>query len=324
MLYSGLTSLVIENLDHLADEQIIPNFPNSGSQDLMQESQEAELLCKAVANVHEDHCGNMVKLGQILKYMDRVYTTSAAVPGTWELGRTLFRDHIMRTSIRDHLINAILNQIRFEREGYVINRSAVKGSVEVFLSLDTDDGKSTLYEQYLEPAVLAESEAYFKAEGEKLVQLCDASAFLKRVEERYSSEDARAYHYLSRATALPLRSILKDHFLSPHVQVIVSLPNSGLDIMIDFHKIEDLTRLYQLCSGIPSGLPCLKCTLRDSILKRGKEISRLSSAVDEAQEDQAGTVNDEGDAKRKGRITKIKSANDGASRWVKDVLDLKV
>ena len=35
----------------------------------MQESQEAELLCKAVANVHEDHGSNMVRLGQILRYM---------------------------------------------------------------------------------------------------------------------------------------------------------------------------------------------------------------------------------------------------------------
>jgi cullin 3 len=87
----------------------------------------------------------------------------------------------MRAPIRNHLVNAILNQIRFEREGYVINRSAAKGSVEVFSCLDTEDGKSTLYELHLEPAILAESEAYYKAEGEKLLQLCDAPAFLKRV-----------------------------------------------------------------------------------------------------------------------------------------------
>ncbi len=117
---------------------------------------------------------------------DRVYTISSSVPGTWELGRLLFREHIMRPSIRDHLINAILNQIRFEREGYVINRSAVKGSVEVFTSLCIEDEKTTLYEEFLEPAILAESRAYYKAEGDRLLQLCDASAFLKRVSNGFS------------------------------------------------------------------------------------------------------------------------------------------
>ncbi|KIL67568.1 hypothetical protein M378DRAFT_22743 [Amanita muscaria Koide BX008] len=323
MLYNGLKGLIMENLDTLANEQITPVFPNSGGQDLMQGSQEAELLCKAVTKVHEDHCSNMVKLGQILKYMDRVYTNSAAVPGTWELGRILFREHIMLDSIRTHVINAILNQIRFEREGYVVNRSAIKGSVEVFTGLDSEDGKSTLYELYLEPAIITESESYYKAEGEKLLQLSDASAFLQRVEERYQSEDSRAHHYLSSVTASPLRAILKEHLLSPHIQTVILLPNSGLDVMIDSQKMEDLSRLYHLYSGVPTGLPCLKRALRESILQRGREINRLSVVVDEVDEDRGGGENEEGNSKRKGKIAKIKSANTGASQWVQNVLDLK-
>ena len=93
--------------------------------------------------------------------------------------------------------------------------------------------------------------------------------------------------------------------------------------MIDSHKTEDLARLHQLCSGTPTGLPCLKRALRDSVTQRGKEINRLSVVIDEAEEDQAGGGDGEGDAKRKGRLAKIKSANTGASRWVQDVLDLK-
>ncbi|KAK2463401.1 hypothetical protein APHAL10511_004487 [Amanita phalloides] len=321
MLYNGLRGLVIENLDNLANEQIIPVFPSTSSQDLMQQSQEAELLCKAMSTVYDDHCSNMVKLGQILKYMDRVYTVNADVPGTWDLGRLLFREHIMKVSIREQLICAILNQIHFEREGYVINRSSVKGSVDIFTSLYTEDEHTSLYEQYLEPAILSESTAYYKAEGDKLLQLCDASAFLKRVDERYESEESRAHHYLSRITAAPLRGILQDHLLSPYIETVISLQNSGLDVMVDSSRTDDLARLYRLCSGIQTGLPCLKRALKDSITKQGKEINRLSLIVDEAEEDQAAA--DEGDARRKGKIAKIKSANAGASKWVQDVLDLK-
>ncbi|KAF8638268.1 hypothetical protein AX17_002290 [Amanita inopinata Kibby_2008] len=322
-LYNGLKNLVIENLSNLANEQIIPMFPSGGTYDSMQQSQEAELLCKAVASVHEDHCSNMVKLGQILKYMDRVYTASADVPGTRELGRILFREYIMRPSIRDHLIGAILSQIRFEREGYVINRSAVKGCVDVFIRLETEDGKSTLYEQHLEPAVLKESQTYYNAEGTRLLELCDASAFLRQVEERYESEDSRAHHYLSSHTASPLRSILKDHLLTPHVQTVIALPNSGLDIMVDSSKTEDLGRLYRLYSQIPTGLTCIKRSLKESIAQRGKEINRLSLVVEEGQDDQIGGLNEDGDASKRKARAKIRSTNSGAQKWVQDVLDLK-
>ena len=89
--------------------------------------------------------------------------------------------------------------------------------------------------------------------------------------------------------------------------------------MVDSSKVEDLGRLYRLCSGIETGLPCLKRALKDSITRQGKDINRLSLVVDEADEEQA----EEGDAKKKGRIAKIKSANTGASKWVQDVLNLK-
>ena len=141
------------------------------------------------------------------------------------------------------------------------------------------------------------------------------------MEERYESEESRAHRYLSRITAVPLRNILKEHLLSPHIQTIISLPNSGLDVMINLSKKEDLACLYRLCIGIPPSLPYLKKALKGSIMQRGKEINRLSLVVDEADEDQVGP--DEGDTKRKAKIAKIKSANIGASKWVQDVLDLK-
>ncbi|PFH52964.1 hypothetical protein AMATHDRAFT_1696 [Amanita thiersii Skay4041] len=323
MLYNGLKALVIENLNRLADEMIVPVFPSGGNHDPMQQSQEAEILCKAIAKVHEDHCSNMIKLGQILKYMDRVYTDSANVPGTWELGRILFREYIMRLRIRGHLITAILNQIRFERDGYVINRSAVKGSVDVFACLDNGDAKKSLYELYLEPDILSESESFYKAEGERLLQLCDAPAFLKRVEERYDAEESRAHHYLSSHTSSPLRSILKDHLLSPHIETVISLPNSGLDVMIDSSRTEDLSRLYRLYVQVPAGLGCIKRTLKNSISQRGKEINRVSLVTDEGEEEQIVAGNDDGDGPKRKPKARIRTVNTGAQKWVQDVLDLK-
>lgn len=70
MLYNGVNQLVAENLDHLANTQVLPTFP-SGSSDETVQSQEAEMLLKALRNIWDDHTSNMVRLGQILKYMVR-------------------------------------------------------------------------------------------------------------------------------------------------------------------------------------------------------------------------------------------------------------
>jgi cullin 3 len=70
MLYNGVKKLVAENLDKLAKEEIVPVFPSGGS-DPMQQSQEAEMLLKALRHIWDDHLANMLKLSQILKYMVR-------------------------------------------------------------------------------------------------------------------------------------------------------------------------------------------------------------------------------------------------------------
>lgn len=69
MLYNGVSSLVAENLDALADEHIIPRFPAGSIEDHVQRSQSGELLLKGLREVWDDHVSNMTKLGQLLKYM---------------------------------------------------------------------------------------------------------------------------------------------------------------------------------------------------------------------------------------------------------------
>jgi len=140
---------------------------------------------------------------------------------------------------------------------------------------------------------------------------------------RLESEDLRAHHYLSRHTAIPLRRILQNNLLTPHLSAVISLPNSGMDAMIDMDKMEDIARLYRLFTMVPTGLPCLKRSLKDSIAHRGRGINRLSLSGDiDVEGDEADNAN------RKGK-GKARPPNTGTQilslslRWVQDVLDLK-
>jgi cullin 3 len=259
-------------------------------------------------------------INSILK--DRVYTKSADVPETWEAGLNLFLKHIIRPPIQDHLVAAILGQIRMERDGYAISRSAVKECVDVFLSLKIEEGGPTVYKRDLEPAVLEDSKLFYEAEGKKLLETCDAPEFLRIVEARFDAEKSRTHHYLSSQTLPALRQILEDNLLTSHLSAIISMPNSGLDVMIDLGKHEDLARLYSLFCMVPSGLPTLKKALKGSIAQRGKDINQESSVTD------MGEGADAPDDSTTGK-NKLRPANSGtqtlnlALKWVQDVLDLK-
>ena len=119
-----------------------------------------------------------------------MYTKTDNVPELRDAGLHLFLKHIIRPPIQDHLVTAILKQIQFERDGYSINRSPVKGCVEILLTLEVDDSGMTVYTRDLEPAFLRESEAFYKAEGAKLLEYCDAPEFLRKVgcEQPFSAD----------------------------------------------------------------------------------------------------------------------------------------
>ncbi|KAJ7170656.1 Cullin-domain-containing protein [Mycena crocata] len=312
MLYKGVNQLVAENVDHLANTQVIPLFPSGASDETVQ-SQEAEMLLKALRNIWDDHTSNMVRLGQILKYMDRVYAKSADVPEIWDAGLNIFLKHIIRPPIKDHLVTAVLNQVQFERDGYVVNRSAIKGCVDVFLTLEDASGL-TVYKRDLEPALLRESKTFYELEGLKLLQSCDAPEYLRRVESRFETEDSRTHHYLSRNSAPALRQILQDHLLTSHLTTIISMESSGLDVMIDLNKTNDMARLYRLFIMVPTGLSCLKRALKDSVRKRGDAINQASSGIEGGD----GAPTPKSRAAASGAQTLA-----SALKWVQDVLDLK-
>ena len=108
------------------------------------------------------------------------------MPKIWDAGLNVFVKHIIKAPIEDHVIAAILTLIRTERDGYTIDRSSVKGCVDVFLQLYITSGRESIsaYKHDLEPAVLKESEAFYKREGERLLETCDAPEYLKRVSLR--------------------------------------------------------------------------------------------------------------------------------------------
>ena len=95
----------------------------------------------------------------------------------------LYLKQMIASPVKEHIVDAILNQIEMEREGFAINRSAVKSSVEVLLTLEDESeaGNVSVYARDIEAAVLKASRAFYSEEGERLLGTCDSPEFLRKV-----------------------------------------------------------------------------------------------------------------------------------------------
>ena len=97
------------------------------------------------------------------------------------LGRDLFVKHVVHPPIKDHTINSILSLMHIERDGYVISRSAIMSCVDTLSKLSDSSDGTTVYKQYLEPEILSQSKAYYKAEAGNLLETYDTAEYLRRV-----------------------------------------------------------------------------------------------------------------------------------------------
>lgn len=341
MLYQGLTKLITDNLNRLAQERLVPEFPRAtlDARDAVAMCQEGEAFVKAFREVWDDHESSMSKISDLVKYMDRVYTDSARVPKIMDRGLELFLSEIIRSTqapIRAQLTSTILRLIRMERDGATINRSAMKQCIDVLLTLRDTTVKatteSTVYKMYLEAEILGESETYYSSRGKEMLEIHDLAEYVRLVEVYINAEQDRTHSYLSYLTSTPLQDILVGHLLAPYTSRLLSgsdatapstttdaKPHTALDLLIDAERMDDLSRILRMFFLPPeeSGIKILRRHVKDGVINRGKAIN------EECDEGNAApTTNVDGKKAPEAASTKS-TAVQIAIKWMTDVLSLK-
>lgn len=104
------------------------------------------------------------------------------------MGLNLFRDKVVRSRkypIQKHLVDAMLTQIQLERNGDVIDRSAIQSSVGMLVELNDPDSDNTVYAVDFEVKHLETSTSFYQIESQKLVSSYDAPEFMRKVQRNY-------------------------------------------------------------------------------------------------------------------------------------------
>lgn len=141
------------------------------------------------------------------------------------------------------------------------------------------------------------------------------------MDKRFTEETIRAQRYLtSRITPL-LLEILEEMLITPHLDTVIHMPNSGMETMIDTDKIQSLALMYKLFRRVTAGIPSIRKAFKESIIRRGNEIN-LNAEFDVTEEPAEDGGSSKGKGKAKPRVTGSQTLHQ-ALKWVQEVLELK-
>ncbi|TIB95913.1 Cullin-domain-containing protein [Wallemia mellicola] len=303
-----------------------------------------EVFLKALIQLWDDHTASMTKLRDVLKYMDKVYTPTKNVASTWELGLNLFRDVVLNnsetsTDIQFTLFAVIHSQICLERDGQVIDRSALKSCCDILFELSElspvhlksktksyippSPYEKSIYTVLLEPQLRAETEKYYRDEATSFLESNDIPSYLKRVESRLEEESNRCLHYLSHNTSPIFKQVLEKELISNKIDEILSNSATGLVNMIENDSIDILGRLYNLFQLIPEDGPVnLRRAIKHDVIRRGQSInSDIMTLVDDSKSSKQSSAST---SEKKPSGGSDASTLSLALQWVRQTLTLKL
>ena len=262
---------------------------------------------------------------------DRVYCKDFQKPSIFTAAMGQFRDYILRAQLPGHsnhtffnLLNAvILDQIRMDREGDMIDKQSLKSCVYMLEGLYIDDDElesSRLYLTHFEPEFLSASRDFYQKEGASLLQEADAGTFCKHAKRRLDEEQDRCRSTLSVATQPKIKEVVENELIRMHLRDVMALPRSGVKFMLDNDRLAELEMMYDLSARVDPQKEELKTAVQSRILDLGDEINKAATTLPkEARQDTEKTeTSDKAPADKPTNQQTV-----SAIKWVDDVLSLK-
>lgn len=215
----------------------------------------------------------------------------------------------------------ILDQVRLEREGDIIDRHLVRSCVYIMEGLyetDLENEKDKIYLCSFEPKYLQASKEFYRNEGQKLLGYADASTYLRHARKRLDEEHNRCISTLSELTSKKISKVVEDAIIVGRVAEVMDIEGTGFKHMINNDRYEDLGLLYYLISRVDPAKTDLVKGLKNVVAALGGDVnaSALAAMTAPSQE-----KNPSGE--KTGNLPTQSLAAMPAFTWVEGVIRLK-
>ena len=246
-----------------------------------------------------------------------------------------FRDHVLRSPIPSHgnmtialvLYSVILDQIKMERDGDIIDKALIRSCVYMLEGLyetDEEEEDSKLYLTSFEPEFLEASRLFYQAEGRALLRDADAGTFCRHTKKRVNEEQDRCRSTLSPLTSSKIKAVIENELIKNNIREVIELEGSGVKDMLDNDRLGELEMIYDLIARVDPKKEELKKAVQKRVVELGTDVN--SAAMNNSQVQAVNNPKQDGaKAEGEGKPSEkpVNQQTAAAISWVDDVLQLK-
>lgn len=208
----------------------------------------------------------------ILLYMNRNFVQKLKLPDVETMQYSQFKHQVvLNQQIKPRLITRLIQEIRNERNGQVIEKTQLRSAIELLIEVGVNSKR--IYEQEFESKLLEETADYFHKESNQLIANSSCPAYLTHAHKRLNEEYDRVSNYLDPTTEAKLiNTFLQEYIGQNHSIALIENPSSGLINMIKTDKSEEIHLLYSMFKRRPEDFELLRANLKQFIIDEGLKL----------------------------------------------------
>lgn len=181
-----------------------------------------ETMLKELVRRWENHKLMIRFLSHVFKYLDRFYVKRLSLPELADVGSQSFHEIVFNAVKRD-VRTAILELIRREREGEMVDRELIKKVVVgIFVEMGGQRNTLEVYVQDFEEMLLSTTADFYSRESSKWAEEDSFPEYMCKAEDRLQQEAQRVSNYLHSSTEEKLLKV-RQHQHQPYRRVSCAL-----------------------------------------------------------------------------------------------------
>lgn len=169
--------------------------------------------------------------------------------------------------LRDTLVKALIDSVRRDRNGEAPSQTVIHDVVRSFIDVEEYESRATLklYQEIFEECLLVETSEFYQKEATKLLEYCDCSQYMQKVDTRLEEESLRAQKYFHRSSYEKVVNVCQEKLVEDQLQLL----QSECREMIHNERLTDLSRMYKLLKPLSKGLSLMLKEFEEYIADTG-------------------------------------------------------
>lgn len=177
---------------------------------------------------------------------------------------------------KDHIQDALLDQITRERKGEKIDHSNLRQVINSYVRMGTN--KNTPLEVYkteFEKAFIQKTKEFYTLESSEFLRSNGCALYMSKVDTRIAEEKARVGNYLDPTTETDLMAACDEVLIEKHKESF----QTDFRQFLEDDRREDAARMYKLLQRLKDGLGYIKGVLKEYTLEKGEAELKAGAEV---------------------------------------------